>query len=165
MIGLLSLNVLLVLGVGGWRWMIWPDEVATRFVILVGNGQFEEANAMMTSPMHWAIVPGDAVALFDISGTPHTSPRDIWQARFAGPRPRFHPRTVSDLAYGRRRFRVEDVRFEFRVEWGRVSVRSMISDPTSFDVAPDLDLSGGGMEESATPARPSESLSPDPPRQ
>jgi hypothetical protein len=118
---LASLAALLLLGLLAivWWWAVWPDRTAEQFAALLATGRVAEARAMMTLPV--PVDPEYDGQVFvddgwDMSAVPSGS-------RLSEP-PSLYPRTLVDMLYARRRFRVPAIHFELIAERGTVSYRS-----------------------------------------
>lgn len=154
-----GLIVVFVLGLSVWRWVTWPDQTARRFVALLASGQFDQANEMMPAPMQWQVGTSDAVAFSDGIALLSDS-RDGWRSQESALTPQFLARSGWDVLYGRRHFRVEQMRFVFTAEFGRITPRSFAHDGSggSSTRSADVDFSLPPTQE-APPSKPGASQS------
>ena len=130
-IAMLAFSGITVLGAGCLYWFTWPDRTARRFLQLVSDGCFDDANRMMSSQSPIVGVPaanwwstdqgvtfGPILGAHVIAGI-EFDPK-VWQVLCRRP-PRFEPRAWSDALGGRRCFE-PDVPFRFADERGKVSL-------------------------------------------
>jgi hypothetical protein len=90
-IAMLTSSALSVLAAAGWWWVTWPERTAREFVSLLGNGDMEQAKAMI-SPRY--------AATFQTS----ESAREVVQSDLQGMYVKAGERTWLDVLSGRGSF-------------------------------------------------------------
>ncbi len=103
-------------------WVTWPDHTARRFLRLIADGRFDDANNYMEQPAHWLRRSEDWVT-FTVDGNRFFSEKvEVWQSWLSESELLFQPRSLEDFALSRRKFKNTDVKSTLVAERGFVSL-------------------------------------------
>src|SRR2546428_9666489 len=102
---LLICSAVTTLGGAACLWIKWPIWTQQRFIALVANGRFDEANELLEAPARWIEKPQGEVDFVDDAGN-HIGavPELVWEGWFEQPFVMRLSRDLVDLLAGRQKF-------------------------------------------------------------
>jgi len=104
--GVLALVGAVILAANGW--FLWPKATAERFIGLVSNSQYDEANAFLPASSKWQIADDGSLTIRAEDGTSATLSKDSLPLLAAGGGA--SSRSIGDILAGRDNFQVGTIR-------------------------------------------------------
>jgi hypothetical protein len=110
-VSMLAASSLAILALAGWWWVTWPERTMHEFRSLINDGQFDQANAMVTNKQ------GSATDEVTISGR-------FWRRHPNEDLFFLETRTLDDLLNARRVCKLPTSRMVVVFERSRISART-----------------------------------------